>query len=120
MKSERSYPIYKVNKKAEASLVGGHPWVYENDILEFPETEPENGTLADVVSPKALTSAPASSLSRARSASASSPATPTIPSTPASGAAASSTPGPTARPSSSPPTSRPAGSSSARPTSSPA
>ena len=36
MKSERSYPIYKVNKKAEASLVGGHPWVYENDILEFP------------------------------------------------------------------------------------
>ena len=52
MKSERSYPIYKVNKKAETSLVGGHPWVYENDILEFPETEPENGTLADVVSPK--------------------------------------------------------------------
>ena len=52
MKSERSYPIYRVNKKAEASLVGGHPWVYENDILEFPETEPENGTLADVVSPK--------------------------------------------------------------------
>ena len=52
MKSERSYPIYKVSKKAEASLVGGHPWVYENDILEFPETEPENGTLADVVSPK--------------------------------------------------------------------
>ena len=54
MKSERSYPIYKVSKKAEASLVGGHPWVYENDILEFPETEPENGTLADVVSPKRL------------------------------------------------------------------
>ena len=52
MKSERSYPIYKVSKKAEASLVGGHPWVYENDILEFPETESENGTLADVVSPK--------------------------------------------------------------------
>ena len=52
MKSERSYPIYRVNKKAEASLVCGHPWVYENDILEFPETEPENGTLADVVSPK--------------------------------------------------------------------
>ena len=54
MKSERSYPIYKVSKKAEASLVGGHPWVYENDILEFPETESENGTLADVVSPKRL------------------------------------------------------------------
>ena len=47
MKSDRTYPIYKVNKKAEASLVGGHPWVYENDILAFPESEPENGTLAD-------------------------------------------------------------------------
>ena len=44
MKSDRTYPIYKVNKKAEASLVGGHPWVYENDILAFPESEPENGT----------------------------------------------------------------------------
>ena len=38
MKSDRTYPIYKVNKKAEASLVGGHPWVYENDILAFPES----------------------------------------------------------------------------------
>ena len=33
-------------------LVGGHPWVYENDILHSPENEPENGTLADVVSTK--------------------------------------------------------------------
>ena len=49
---ERSYPIYQVNKKAEAALVNGHPWVYENDILAFPEAEPENGTLADVVSTK--------------------------------------------------------------------
>ena len=49
---ERSYPVYKVNKHAEGLLVGGHPWVYENDILEAPQTEPENGTLADVVSPK--------------------------------------------------------------------
>ena len=120
MKSERSYPIYKVNKKAEASLVGGHPWVYENDILEFPETEPENGTLADVVSPKGayLGTGFVSLKSKIRVRLIS--ATPTTPSTPASGAAASSTPGPTARPSSSPPTSRPAGSSSARPTSSPA
>ena len=49
---ERSYPVYKVSKHAEGLLVGGHPWVYENDILEAPQTEPENGTLADVVSPK--------------------------------------------------------------------
>ena len=52
MKSERTYPVYKVNKHAEGLLVGGHPWVYENDILEAPGTEPENGTLVDVVSPK--------------------------------------------------------------------
>ena len=52
MKSTRNYPVYKVNKHAEGLLVGGHPWVYENDILESPEAEPENGTLADVVSPK--------------------------------------------------------------------
>ena len=52
MKSERTYPVYKVNKHAEGLLVGGHPWVYENDILEAPGVEPENGTLVDVVSPK--------------------------------------------------------------------
>ena len=49
---ERAYPVYTVNKHAEGLLVGGHPWVYENDILQSPDTEPENGTLADVVSPK--------------------------------------------------------------------
>ena len=49
---ERAYPVYTVNKHAEGLLVGGHPWVYENDILNSPENEPENGTLADVVSTK--------------------------------------------------------------------
>lgn len=52
MKSSRNYPVYTVNKHAEGLLVGGHPWVYENDILHSPENEPENGTLADVVSTK--------------------------------------------------------------------
>ena len=42
---ERAYPVYTVNKHAEGLLVGGHPWVYENDILHSPENEPENGTL---------------------------------------------------------------------------
>ena len=37
MKSTRNYPVYKVNKHAEGLLVGGHPWVYENDILGSPE-----------------------------------------------------------------------------------
>ena len=52
MKSSRNYPVYTVNKHAEGLLVGGHPWVYENDILGSPEVEPENGTLVDVVSTK--------------------------------------------------------------------
>ena len=65
---ERAYPVYTVNKHAEGLLVGGHPWVYENDILHSPENEPENGTLADVVSTKGPTLAPALSRSRARSA----------------------------------------------------
>lgn len=52
MKASRGYPVYTVNKKAEASLVGGHPWVYENDITAAPEQPPENGALADVVSQK--------------------------------------------------------------------
>ena len=34
---ERAYPVYTVNKHAEGLLVGGHPWVYENDILHSPE-----------------------------------------------------------------------------------
>ena len=46
MKSSRNYPVYTINKHAEGLLVGGHPWVYENDILHAPDTEPENGTLA--------------------------------------------------------------------------
>ena len=52
MKADRGYPVYMVNKKAEASLVAGHPWVYENDILESPAQPPENSALADVVSPR--------------------------------------------------------------------
>ena len=31
---ERAYPVYQVNKHAEGLLVGGHPWVYENDITD--------------------------------------------------------------------------------------
>jgi 23S rRNA (cytosine1962-C5)-methyltransferase len=41
-----------VNKKAEAALAAGHPWVYENDLLSSPGETPENGSFADVVSPK--------------------------------------------------------------------
>ncbi len=52
MKVSRGYPVYTVNKKAEASLAAGHPWVYENDLLASPAESPENGGFADVVSEK--------------------------------------------------------------------
>lgn len=58
MKSTRNYPVYKVNKHAEGLLVGGHPWVYENDILESPEAEPETAPSPMWSAPRVPTSAP--------------------------------------------------------------
>ena len=52
MKQSRAYPVYAVTKKAENSIVNGHPWVYADELTSTPETEPENGVLVDVVSSK--------------------------------------------------------------------
>ena len=52
MKTTRSYPAYTVTKKAELSIVQGHPWVYADEITDAPETKPENGALVDVLSQK--------------------------------------------------------------------
>ena len=52
MKTTRSYPAYTVTKKAELSIVQGHPWVYADEITVAPETQPENGALVDVLSQK--------------------------------------------------------------------
>ena len=52
MKQNRAYPVYSVTKKAENSIVSGHPWVYADEITQSPEQEPENGALVDVVSSK--------------------------------------------------------------------
>ena len=52
MKTTRSYPAYTVTKKAEFSIVQGHPWVYADEITDAPETQPENGALVDVLSQK--------------------------------------------------------------------
>ncbi len=81
---ERAYPVYTVNKHAEGLLVGGHPWVYENDILGSPEAEPENGTLVDVVSTKGAYLG--TGFVSLKSGCGSSPATPTTPLMPPSGA----------------------------------
>ena len=52
MKTTRSCPAYTVTKKAELSIVQGHPWVYADEITDAPETQPENGALVDVLSQK--------------------------------------------------------------------
>lgn len=51
MKAEREYPRCTVTPKAETSLLRGHPWVYDAEILNM-EGAAENGGLVDVLSGK--------------------------------------------------------------------
>ncbi len=51
MKAEREYPRCTVTPKAEASLLRGHPWVYDAEIVNTEGTA-ENGGLVDVLSGK--------------------------------------------------------------------
>ncbi|MCR5807922.1 MAG: class I SAM-dependent rRNA methyltransferase [Clostridiales bacterium] len=44
---ERGYPVFKVTKKAEASLKNGHPWVFGDEVVSV-EGAYKNGDLADV------------------------------------------------------------------------
>ena len=50
MKTKRAFPPIVVNKKAEASLKNGHPWVYGAEVLE--KESAENGSVVDVFSEK--------------------------------------------------------------------
>ena len=49
MKQLRPYPLVTVSKKAERSVVGGHPWIYDTEILEMPEMVSASSTLASTV-----------------------------------------------------------------------
>lgn len=51
MKAQRKYPIATITPKAENSLRGGHPWVYEAEVGNI-EGTCENGDLIDVRSEK--------------------------------------------------------------------
>lgn len=48
---ERNYPKIYVTPKAERSLRGGHPWVYDTEVNKV-ETLPTDGALVDVYSAK--------------------------------------------------------------------
>ncbi|MCD7834890.1 MAG: class I SAM-dependent rRNA methyltransferase [Lachnospiraceae bacterium] len=49
MKQQRAYPILTVSKKAERSILNGHPWIYDAEIRDVIGTL-SNGCLVDVVS----------------------------------------------------------------------
>ena len=49
MKALRPYPKITITPKGEAALTGGHPWVYEGEVIAMDGT-PEDGALVDVVS----------------------------------------------------------------------
>ncbi|MBQ2795952.1 MAG: class I SAM-dependent rRNA methyltransferase [Oscillospiraceae bacterium] len=51
MKTERSFPKAIITKKGENWVAGGHPWIYDAEVLNI-EGEFENGSLVDAVSEK--------------------------------------------------------------------
>ena len=51
MKAARPYPRITITPKGERALTGGHPWVYEGEVLELSDPV-EDGALVDVVSRK--------------------------------------------------------------------
>lgn len=51
MKTKRTYPQATVTKKAELSVSGGHPWIYDTEVLSI-DGECENGALVDAVTEK--------------------------------------------------------------------
>ena len=57
MKTARIYPRLVITKKGTRWTEGGHPWIYETDVLRLESADgaerseaPENGALTDVVS----------------------------------------------------------------------
>ncbi len=48
---KRNYPVAEITPKAEKALVGGHPWVYDAEIVNV-DSEYQDGDLVDVVNKK--------------------------------------------------------------------
>ena len=51
MKTERNFPKAIITKKGENWVGGGHPWIYDAEVVSV-EGEYENGSLVDAVSEK--------------------------------------------------------------------
>ncbi len=51
MKTQRAFPKCTITAKGTRWVEGGHPWIYESEVLAT-EGEPENGALVDAVSEK--------------------------------------------------------------------
>ena len=51
MKQTRNYPIVTITKKGQRAIEGGHPWVYEGEVLSCPGDAP-NGAIVDVLGEK--------------------------------------------------------------------
>ena len=51
MKAERAYPRFTVTMKGTRWVEGGHPWIYEQEVIDGPEDVP-NGAVVDAVSEK--------------------------------------------------------------------
>ena len=51
MKQQRNYPIVTITKKGQRAIEGGHPWVYEGEVLSCPADAP-NGAVVDVLGEK--------------------------------------------------------------------
>ncbi|MBR2639757.1 MAG: class I SAM-dependent rRNA methyltransferase, partial [Oscillospiraceae bacterium] len=51
MKTERNFPKAIITKKGENWVTGGHPWIYDAEVISV-EGEYENGSLVDAVSEK--------------------------------------------------------------------
>ena len=48
MKTERPFPQLTISKKGSRSVQGGHPWIYDEEVLT-PHTALENGSIVDAV-----------------------------------------------------------------------
>lgn len=51
MKTERSFPKATITKKGENWVFGGHPWIYDAEVISV-DGEYENGALVDAISEK--------------------------------------------------------------------